>query len=302
MSTREQMAERFDRATAPLSTVSPFAPRRRRVRRLVAALCLIVGLGLLLYPLVGTVLNDLSFSDAVGRYDEKVSTFSEDERQEMLAAAHAYNDSLRGDPVRDPFIANSGWALPEGYSDVLNVDGKGLMGTIDIPAIGVNLPIHHGVSDEVLTSGTGHLPQTSLPVGGQGTHAVITGHTGLPTARLFTDLALLKVGDVFIVEVLDEKRAYAVDEVRVVEPDELSAINIDENHDYVTLLTCTPYGINSHRLLVRGEVCDMPTDQELSSARRPTFMDMLLLAAGLTAAVAVVSLVAWRVRRARKQL
>lgn len=277
-----------------------FSPERSRsTRRIVAALCLVVGVGLLLYPLAGTLLNDRSFSDAVGHYEQEVLALSQDQRQQMLEAAHVYNDSLRGDPVRDPFVANSGWAQPDGYDDVLDVDTNGLMGTIDIPAIGVNLPIRHGVSDEVLVQGTGHLPQTSLPVGGAGTHAVITGHTGLPLARLFTDLSLLNVGDVFIVEVLGEKHAYAVDDVRVVEPDELSAISIDGDHDLVTLLTCTPYGINSHRLLVRGEACDMPADEALASARRFTFMDGLLALATALAGGAITYVVVRQVRRAR---
>lgn len=270
-----------------------------RSRRVIAGIALVVGVGLLLYPLLGTMLNDRSFSDAVGIYEQEVLALPDNKRQEMLDAARAYNDSLRGDPVRDPFVANSGWAIPEGYEKLLDVDGSGFIGTVEIPAIGVKLPIRHGVSDEVLADGIGHLPQTSLPVGGAGTNAVITGHTGLPTARLFTDLSLLKKEDVFIIDVLGEKHAYAVTDTSVVEPDKLSAISIDEIHDCVTLLTCAPYGINTHRLLVRGEVCELPGDEELASARRPTFVDVLLLVGAMAATGAVAYMIAYRVRRQR---
>ncbi|WP_302319833.1 class C sortase, partial [Gordonibacter pamelaeae] len=270
-----------------------------RARQAVAAACLAAGLALMLYPVVGTLLNERSFTDAVGRYEEQAAALPEKERQEMLAAAHAYNDSLRGDPVHDPFIPNSGWAQPEGYDDVLDVDGAGLMGVVEVPAIGVRLPIRHGTSDEVLAHGAGHIPQTSLPVGGPGTHAVITGHTGLPTARLFDDLSRLEVGDVFVVEVLGERHAYAVDDVRVVEPDEVDAIRIDGNRDFVTLMTCTPYGVNSHRLLVRGEACELPAEGA-PAPFRPDVLPWIAGGAVAVVAVAVGTAVAFRAARRRR--
>ena len=220
----------------------------------------------MLYPVVGTYLNERSFGEAVARYEQTVQTLPEGERQRMLAEARAYNDSLRGDPVRDPFVQGSGYAVPDNYDEVLDVDGTGLMGTVRVPALGLALPLYHGTSDEVLARGAGHLPQTSLPVGGEGTHAVITGHTGLPTARLFTDLARLGIGDVFIVEVLGSGAPTPWTDVRVVEPDDVSAIRIDEGRELVTLLTCTPYGVNSHRLLVRGERCELPEEAAPSTA------------------------------------
>ena len=239
---------------------------REGVRRALMTACLLAGIALLLYPVVGTYLNERSFNDAVSHYEEAVRTLPDDERERMLAEARAYNDSLRGDLVRDPFVPNSGYAVPGNYDDVLDVDGTGLMGTVSIPSIGLALPVYHGTSDDVLAHGVGHIPQTSLPVGGAGTHAVLTGHTGLPTACLFTDLERLKEGDVFVIEVLGERRAYAVDDVSVVEPDDVSSIRVDGEHEYVTLLTCTPYGVNSHRLLVRGAPCDLPDDAALAAA------------------------------------
>lgn len=269
------------------------------VRRVLMTACLIVGVGLILYPVVGTYLNERSFDQAVSRYEETVRGLPEDERQQMLAAARSYNDSLRGDPVHDPFVANSGYAVPDDYEELLNVDGTGLMGTVSIPAIDLTLPLYHGTSDDVLSHGAGHIPQTSLPVGGAGTHAVITGHTGLPTARLFTDLERLKEGDVFVVEVLGERRAYAVDDIQVVDPDDVSSIRVEDDVEYVTLLTCTPYGINSHRLLVRGVPCELPAGDD--PALTPGVSWPLVIGLGTSGllAAALLGRRAWKRRRGR---
>ena len=270
---------------------------REGVRRALMTACLLAGIALLLYPVVGTYLNERSFNDAVSHHEEAVRTLPDDERERMLAEARAYNDSLRGDPVRDPFVPNSGYAVPGNYDDVLDVDGTGLMGTVSIPSIGLALPVYHGTSDDVLAHGAGHIPQTSLPVGGAGTHAVLTGHTGLPTARLFTDLERLKEGDVFVIEVLGERRAYAVDDVRVVEPDDVSSIRVDGEREYVTLLTCTPYGVNSHRLLVRGAPCELPDDEVLAPAAPVPWP----LVGALAAAAALAAVLAVRAIRRRRR-
>lgn len=274
------------------------ARAREGVRRALMIGCLVAGIALVLYPMVGTYLNERSFNDAVSHYEQTVETLPDDVRRQMLVEARAYNDSLRGDPVHDPFVANSGYAVPDNYDDVLNVDGTGLMGTVSIPSIDLTLPLYHGTSDDVLAHGAGHIPQTSLPVGGAGTHAVITGHTGLPTARLFTDLERLEVGDVFIVEVLGERHAYAVDDVSVVEPDDVSSIRADSDHEYVTLLTCTPYGVNSHRLLVRGAPCDLPDDAALAAAAPVPWP--LVGALAVAAALAALAVRAARRRRRRR--
>ncbi|MEI3230022.1 MAG: hypothetical protein V8S24_01455 [Gordonibacter pamelaeae] len=177
------------------------APAPSRARQAVAAACLAAGLALMLYPVVGTLLNERSFTDAVGRYEEQAAALPEKERQEMLAAAHAYNDSLRGDPVHDPFIPNSGWAQPEGYDDVLDVDGAGLMGVVEVPAIGVRLPIRHGTSDEVLAHGAGHIPDVAA--GRRAGHARRDHgpHGAAHGAAVRRPLAA-GGGDVFVVEVL----------------------------------------------------------------------------------------------------
>lgn len=242
---------------------------------------LFIGVGLVLYPAVGAYLSSHSFDDQVASYDSSVAGLDKATRKRMLAQARAYNARLNGSAgsaVRDPFAQGdeATSAAPSDYDDVLNVDGNGLMGTLTIPSIDMDLPIHHGTSDDVLDTGAGHIPQTSLPVGGKGTHAVLTGHTGIPNKTLFTNLIHMKRGDVFIINVLGERHAYKVDRIKVVEPQDVSQIQMEPGKEYVTLLTCTPYGVNSHRLLVRGVPTALPADSD--SLRHPMPW-MLLLAA-----------------------
>lgn len=245
-------------------------------RFFVAFLCFAVGMALIIYPVLATYINENNFSTNVAGYEEKVSQIDPETREQMLAKAREYNENLAGDPLHDPFVDGSGYAIPiEDYADTLNVDGKGMMGTISIPQFGLKLPIYHNVTDDVLAKGIGHIPQTSFPIGGKGTHAVLTGHTGLPNARLFTDLVRMKKGDVFIVEVLGIKHAYAVDEIKIVEPTDVGTIKIDYDQEYVTLLTCTPYGLNTHRLLVRGVPTELPDE---SAIERPVPWNLLWLA------------------------
>lgn len=253
------------RAARPQSVRS----RRRSgiLQSIALTLVLFIGVGILLYPSVASYVNSRIFADQFEAYSKTVSSIDKAKRKKMLAEAREYNENLAGDPVHDPFVEGSGYALPVNYDDVLNVDGDGLMGTIEIPSIDVQLPIHHGTSDEVLDKGTGHIAQTSLPIGGKGTHAVITGHTGIPNKTLFTNLIRMKKGDIFIINVLGEEHAYKVDQIRVVKPEDLSEIQVEKDKEWVTLLTCTPYGINSHRLLVRGVPTDMPDN--LDSLRHP---------------------------------
>lgn len=262
-------APRSKRHSRRASRPQSMRARRRSgiVQSIALTLVLFIGVGILLYPSVATYVNSRIFADQFAAYSKTVSSIDKAKRKKMLAEAREYNENLAGDPVHDPFVEGSGYALPVNYDDVLNVDGDGLMGTIEIPSIDVQLPIHHGTSDEVLDKGTGHIAQTSLPVGGKGTHAVITGHTGIPNKTLFTNLIRMEKGDIFIINVLGEQHAYKVDQIRVVKPEDLSEIQVEKGKEWVTLLTCTPYGINSHRLLVRGVPTDMPDD--LDSLRHP---------------------------------
>ena len=215
-------------------------------------LALVAGLSLLLYPTVSDYWNSLHASQAVASYDQAVKSMDEGKYDELLQRAGQYN--------RDLFLRGTLFALTdeerEDYNSQLDIDGSGVMGYIEIPTIKVSLPIYHGTSDDVLQVAVGHLEWSSLPVGGESTHCVLSGHRGLPSAKLFTDLDKLREGDTFLLRVLDEILTYEVDQILIVEPQDTAALEIAEGEDYCTLVTCTPYGINTHRLLVRGHRID----------------------------------------------
>ncbi len=205
------------------------------------------GAALLLYPTVSDFINSKHSAAEISRYNEIYVNTDAIRREQMIAQAEQYNDSLR--EGKASFFDPSGVS---GYNDTLNITGTGIMGYIDIDKIGVELPVYHGVDDGVLQIGVGHIEGTSLPVGGQGTHCVLSGHRGLPSARLFTDLDKMQPGDKFRITVLDRCVTYEVDQIKTVLPQDVSNLTIEDGKDYCTLVTCTPYGINTHRLLVRG--------------------------------------------------
>ncbi len=214
---------------------------------IVILIMFIVGLSVLLYPAISEYINSKHASRVISEYNEKLSDSSESELNELFAEAENYNKRIRDNP--SAFFEPS---LIDGYEDVLDITGTGIMGYIDIDKINVELPIYHGIRKEVLQIGAGHLTGTSLPVGGESTHCVLSGHRGLPSARLFTDLDELEIGDTFTINVLDRRFTYEVDQIKTVLPEEYDDLRIVDGKDYCTLLTCTPYGINTHRLLVRG--------------------------------------------------
>ncbi|MDY2791805.1 MAG: class C sortase [Eubacteriales bacterium] len=213
----------------------------------------LLGLGILLYPSVSDYWNSMHQTRAIGAYEDTLSGMTQKDYSEYFAQAEAYNAALASlpTPLTGYEVLDTLEEVPK-YRDVLDVNGMGIMGYIDIDEIGVELPIYHGTDPSVLNVAVGHLEGTSLPVGGVGTHCVLSAHRGLPSARLFTDLDRLKVGDTFTLTVLNRLLTYQVDQVLIVEPDQVEALAIDPNEDYCTLVTCTPYGINTHRLLVRG--------------------------------------------------
>ena len=215
-------------------------------------LALVAGLSLLLYPTVSDYWNSLHASQAVASYDQAVKSMDEGKYGELLQRAGQYN--------RDLFLRGSLFALTdeerEDYNSQLDIDGSGVMGYIEIPTIKVSLPIYHGTSDDVLQVAVGHLEWSSLPVGGESTHCVLSGHRGLPSAKLFTNLDQLAEGDLFVIRTLDEVLTYEVDRILIVLPSELQALAAEEGKDLCTLVTCTPYGVNSHRMLVRGHRVD----------------------------------------------
>lgn len=215
---------------------------------IVLVILLIIGLSLLLYPSVSDYWNLFHQTRAITDYSEKVAVMDNDKYDEIWNAAYAYNESLL--ERENTFLLNE--EQQKTYEELLDISGIGIMGYLEIPVIDVTLPIYHGTAESVLQVGIGHLDWTSLPVGGPNSHCVVSGHRGLPSARLFTDLDRIVVGDLFMLRVLDEVLTYEVDQILIVEPQETYALMIEEDKDLCTLVTCTPYGINTHRMLVRG--------------------------------------------------
>lgn len=228
----------------------------KRVRDILPILVILAGLLVLLYPTISNYLVEKNASRAVASYDATVVDMSQEDRERMLADAHAYNDALAASSGAGTPASEGGEPAQVGetlaYEDLLNLNGDGMMGYIIIPKMNVELPIYHTVEEKVLQVGVGHMESSSLPVGGPSTHAALSGHRGLPSAKLFTDLDQMEVGDQFYIKVLGETLAYEVHEVETVLPTETESLAIQAGEDLVTLITCTPYGVNSHRLLVHA--------------------------------------------------
>lgn len=221
---------------------------KRKLSTMLLILVFFAGLSLLLYPSLSDYWNSFHASQAVATYSEEVRNLNADKYDRLIGEAREYNAALPG-RYKDFFLSESDRST---YNALLDVNGTGVMGYIEIPTIQISLPIYHGTEDEVLQIAVGHLDWSSLPVGGEGTHCVLSGHRGLPSAKLFTNLDKLVSGDKFVIRVLDEVMTYEVDQILIVEPNDLSALAIEKGKDLCTLVTCTPYGVNSHRLLVRG--------------------------------------------------
>jgi len=229
---------------------------KKHLSTILFCLIFLTGLSLLLYPTVSNYLNERNQSRAIATFNKNVSSLSSTDYTDMLKKAEEYNSSLLQSGGNQ-----FGTFQPEQekeYDSLLNPGGDGIMGTIEIPSIGVNLPVYHGTADTVLQIGVGHIEGTSLPVGGNGTHAVLSGHRGLPSSKLFTDLDQLEKGDTFTIRVPGRVLTYEIDQIKTVLPEETQDLAIDPEKDYVTLVTCTPYAVNTHRLLVRGHRIPTP--------------------------------------------
>lgn len=225
------------------------------MRKVLSAFCIGAGMCLLLYPWVSEALYENRADSVIRTYESQAEELDNGEKRKMLELACRYNEWLSQTQVilTDPFTRTETSEGEPNYYEALSFDVSGYMGTIEIPAISVNLPIYHGTDVTVLEHGVGHLETSSFPVGGVGTHAVLAGHTGLNSAKMFTDLVDLEKEDLFFIHILDETLAYEVNEISVVEPSDTGSLAIRPEKDLVTLVTCTPYGVNSHRLLVTGE-------------------------------------------------
>ncbi|MFQ9546215.1 MAG: class C sortase [Clostridium sp.] len=228
---------------------------KKKLPKIFIGLIFIIGLGIMLYPIISNLYIEHHQGNIIDEYNKTVESMPDDTLEKEREKAEGYNKMLTGNMIiTDPFDPEAQKKLEENsdYYNILNIGNDNIIGYIKIPKINVSLPIYHGTSEDVLKRGVGHLQNTSFPIGGEGTHAVLSGHTGLSSAKLFTDLDKLEEGELFFIEVLGEKLAYKIDQIKIVEPSETSDLVIKSGEDYVTLVTCTPYGINSHRLLVRG--------------------------------------------------
>ena len=242
---------------------------KKNVVRIILIVGFCVGLIISLYPLISNIYSRKNQMDVINKYQEDIEKIDGQEMANELELANAYNRKLNQTIVlTDPFDPSAIDMADDAYYDILNYTDDGVMAYINIPKIDVNLPIYHGTDSEHMLKGVGHLVGTSFPVGGVDTHAVLSAHSGLSTAELFTNLADLKKGDLFYIHVLDDVLAYEVDKINVVKPDETNDLKIVPGQDYVTLVTCTPYGINSHRLLVRGHRVEYDPDLEKQESKK----------------------------------
>lgn len=233
---------------------------KKHITTILLIVIFLVGLSLMLYPTVSDYVNSLHQSRAIASYSDAVQELDDNEYEKLLKQAHKYNSSMK---YSGPSTL-SGDEYDEYYSN-LNVSGNGIMGYIEIPKIKCSLPIYHGTDESVLQIAIGHIEGTSLPVGGKGTHCVLSGHRGLPSAKLFSNLDEMEVGDKFVIRVLDETLTYEVESINTVLPYEISSLTVREDSDLCTLVTCTPYGINTHRLLVTGHRTENEKDVVIST-------------------------------------
>ena len=231
----------------------------KKNRTIIMVLFFFMGLLVLLYPSISDFYNQKVMSKEIGNYEEIIKEFTKKDYSSFFEAANKYNKKLAS--YEDPYLS---YKKVKNYKKTLNIDGNGMMGYVSIDKIKVELPIYHGTSEQVLSVAVGHLQGSSLPVGGLGTHAVLSAHRGLPSTKLFSDLDKLEIGDTFTVTILDQLLTYQVDQIEIVEPHDITKLDIDPEQDYLTLMTCTPYGINTHRMLVRGK--------RIENTAKPTYV------------------------------
>lgn len=279
------------------------AKMRRKISDMILVLILLVGVGLLAYPSFSDWWNSFHQTRAIAGYTSAVANMDTEDFDRMWAEAEAFNERLREMPGR--FMLSE--EEIETYNSILDVTGTGIMGYIDIPSINISLPIYHGIDESVLQIAIGHILGTSFPIGGEGSHCAVSGHRGLPSAKLFTDIDQLQAGDKFLLQILDRTLTYEVDQIRIVLPQELQDLEIDPYMDYCTLITCTPYGVNTHRLLVRGHRVDNDkTDETRVTADAMRFEPIIvapLVAAPILFVLLIIMLIStskWNRERKRR--
>ncbi len=261
--------------------------RKVSVSTVILVIVFLAGLSVMLYPIVSDYWNSKTQSRVIAEYDELLGSMDNETYDSLMRGAQDYNARLSA--LYSP-LENYGEI--DGYQQALDVTGTGIMGYVTIPKIDVELPIYHGTDDSVLNNAAGHLQGSSLPVGGAGTHAVISAHRGLPSAKLFSDLDELEKGDRFTVTVLNEVLTYEVDKIQIIEPDEFDKLEIEDGQDYVTLITCTPYGINTHRLLVRGKRVETDSKQSVRVSADAVKIEPVMVAPFVAIPILVIFLAA----------
>ena len=274
--------------------------KRKHISTIFIILIFLVGLGFISYPTMSNLWNQAHQSRAIATYSKQVEKLDDSENKKMLKAARKYNKSL--------LKKSDHWKLSKKdkkkYESLLDISGTGIMGYIEVPKIDCSLPIYHGTDEGALQIAIGHLEGSSLPVGGKSTHCVLSGHRGLPSARLFTDLDQMEEGDIFILNILGRKLAYEVDQIRVVLPEEMSDLEIEEGKDLCTLVTCTPYGINTHRLLVRGhrtEYVEKKVEEEQKEIQTKKTDIRLMIAGGAGVLILLIIIIVIVIKRRRKR-
>lgn len=265
-------------------------------------LMIVVGLGIILYPLISNQLSKMNYQKVIDNYQNTVHQKKNSQNEQFINEARAYNHALTSTNIVDVFQNPKSESSNE-YLSILNINNNGMMGYISIPKIDVRIPIYHGTSSDILQKGVGHLEGSSFPVGGENTHAILSAHRGLPSSRLFTDLDQLEEGDVFYIYILDQVFAYQVNQVLVTEPSETDALRIVDGKDYVTLVTCTPYAINTHRLLVRGERIEYNSDTEAQVAvdKSLSTADIILYVSLFVAIVFIIIAIVALIRYKKKK-
>ena len=232
---------------------------KKQIPNIIFALIFLVGIAVFLYPSVSNYINSKHQSRVITNYEEALAAISEEDYTKFWEAATAYNEELATKPLNFTLTEEE----LEEYNSILDPTGTGIIGYIEIENIGVNLPIYHGTEESVLQVGIGHLEGSSFPTGTESTHAVLSGHRGLPSSKLFSDLDQMIVGDTFLLHIMDQTFAYQIDQIKIVLPEEVQDLAIVDGEEYVTLVTCTPYGVNTHRLLVRAKRVDYNEETKL---------------------------------------
>ena len=278
----------------------------------IAVVAFLIALGITLYPMISTWYNERHQAEVHIHYQEKVEQVDNTKLIEAKELAVAYNQTiLPGAQDEDSFSKEALLSASENYGSLLNLAGDGIMGYVEIPTIGVTLPIYHGTNNSTLERGVGHLLGSSLPVGGESTHSVLTAHSGMASAKMFSDLDRLKKGDIFFLDVLGEKLAYQVDQIKTVLPYDTTFLQTEIGNDLCTLVTCTPFGVNTHRLLVRGTRIEyeeaeviveekLETEEPVKSTWEQQYLQGILIGIGAVVILGLGLLVFWFVRRRRR--